>query len=341
MKEGYLYKKLPNKKAKCLTCSHYCILSPGQRGACGTRENIDGKIYSLVYGRAIAEHIDPIEKKPLFHFLPGSFSLSIATVGCPFRCDWCQNWEISQAPKPDKPIEGFGLLPEQIVKDAKKQGCQSISYTYTEPAIFLEYALDTMKLAKKEGLYNNWVSDGYSSKEAIDLVAAYLDAINVDLKAFSEETYQKYTGGRLKAVLDSLKRFYQKGIHLEITTLIIPGINDSEKEIESIAKFIISELDQRVPWHLSRFFPAYKMIDRPPTPIETLNKAYQIGKELGLKFVYLGNVYDPEKESTFCPNCRALAIERIGYNTSIKGLRVKGKKGYCKNCGEDLNLWLG
>jgi pyruvate formate lyase activating enzyme len=334
MKESYLYEKLTDKRVRCNTCSQRCLILPGKRGICGTRENINGKLYSLVYGKAIAEHVDPIEKKPLFHFLPGSFSLSIATVGCCFRCSWCQNYEISQAPKPDKPIEGFDLPPEKIVKDAKAQGCQSISYTYTEPSIFLEYALDTMKLAKKEGLLNNWVSDGYMTHESLDLIAPYLDAINVDLKAFKEETYQKYIGGRLQPVLDNLKEIYARKIHLEITTLVIPGVNDSEKELTQIAQFIKDELGPEIPWHISRFFPAYKMLDVPPTPIETLEKAYEIGKKVGLKFVYLGNVSDPKKESTYCPKCGEPVIERIGYQVNIKNL----KNGKCGKCGEDLNI---
>lgn len=345
MKEAYLYKKLGSGKTRCLTCSHYCVISEGQRGICGTRENMGGKIYSLVYGKAVAENIDPIEKKPLFHFLPGSFSLSIATVGCPFFCHWCQNWQISQqpkgtlsVPKPQNPIEGFDLLPEKIVQDAIQQNCASISYTYTDPAIFLEYALDTMKLAKKAGLKNVWVSDGYSSKEAVKLIAPYLDAINVDLKAFKEETYQKYIGGRLEKVLESIKDFYKRGIHLEITTLVIPNLNDSEEELKSIAEFIKKNLGPEVPWHISRFFPAYKMIDRPKTPIKTLQKAYQIGKEAGLQFVYLGNISDPEKESTYCPKCGETMVSRVGYFTQIKNVKMKQNKGYCGKCGSDLNL---
>jgi len=334
MKETYLYEKLEGKKVRCNTCSQRCFILPGSRGVCGTRENIDGKLYSLVYGKAIAEHVDPIEKKPLFHFLPGSYSLSISTVGCCFSCWWCQNYEISQQPKSNKQIEGFDLPPEQIVKDAKREDCQSISYTYTEPSIFLEYALDTMKLAKKEGLLNNWVSDGYMTPEALDLITPYLDAINVDLKAFKEKTYQKYIGGRLQVVLENLKDIYRRGIHLEITTLVIPGLNDSKNELTQIAKFIKNELGSEVPWHISRFFPAYKMMDREPTKVETLQNAYEIGKRAGLSFVYLGNVSDPKRESTYCPKCGELVIFRSGYTIEIKNL----KDGLCGKCGEDLNI---
>lgn len=342
MKETYLYQKLktPKNAVRCQTCNHFCVILPDKRGICGTRENQNGKLFSLVYGKACAENVDPIEKKPLFHFLPGSFSLSIATVGCPLRCAWCQNWQISQAPKPNKPIEGFNLSPEEIVKHAIDENCQSISYTYTEPAIFLEYALDTMKLAKKHKLYNNWVSDGYSSPQALKLVAPYLDAINVDLKAFKDETYRKYCGARLKGVLESLKQIKNLGIHLEVTTLVIPTINDSEKELAQIAKFIKENLGDKTPWHISRFFPAYKLMEILETPISTLEKAYQIGKNVGLKFVYLGNVFDPQKESTYCPKCGQEAIHREGYNVEIKNLKEKNKKGFCAKCNEDLNIFL-
>jgi len=348
LREACLYQKLkkPKGAVRCLTCNHYCLISPGKRGAppqrgiCGTRENRNAKIYSLVYGQAVAENVDPIEKKPLFHFMPGTFSLSIATVGCPFQCKWCQNWQISQAPKPDKQIEGFELSPQKIVQDAIAEKCQSISYTYTEPAIFLEYALDTMKLAKKEGLKNIWVSDGYSSKEALTLVAPYLDAINVDLEAFKDETYRKYCGGRLQPVLESLKTIKKLGIHLEVTTLIIPAINDSKKELTQIAQFIKKYLGENTPWHISRFFPAYQLLNLPPTPVETLEKAYQIGKKAGLKFVYLGNVFNTEKESTFCPKCGQEIIHRENYNIKIQNLKIKSQKGFCKNCGEDLNIRL-
>lgn len=254
----------------------------------------------------------------------------------------CQNWEISQQPKPDKPIEGFDLSPSQIVKDAKAQGVQSISYTYTEPSIFLEYALETMKLAKKNNLLNNWVSDGYMTPESLDLISPFLDAINVDLKAFKEETYEKYIGGRLKPVLDNLKEIYRRGIHLEITTLVIPTINDSEEELRQIARFIKNELGKKVPWHISRFFPAYKMLSLPPTLIETLEKAYEIGKEEGLDFVYLGNVFDPKRESTYCPKCGIMIIERSGYEIKVKreNLKVENNRGFCQKCGEDLNVLI-
>jgi len=298
MKESYLYKKLPAGKVLCLTCSHNCVILPGRRGICGVRQNIDGKLYSLVYGKAIAEHIDPIEKKPLYHFLPHTFTYSIATVGCNFRCDWCQNWQISQSPKLENPIQGFELTPAEIVERAKQTKCPSISYTYTEPTIFLEYALDTMKLAHRRGLANIWVSNGYMSQQTLKLILPYLDAINVDLKSFKENTYQKYCGAKLKPILENLKTIAKSKVHLEITTLVIPGINDSTKEIEQIAQFIAKELGQDIPWHISRFFPAYKMNETAQTPLEILKTAAAIGKRTGLQFIHLGNIFESLSRST-------------------------------------------
>ncbi len=290
MKECYLFEKLNNMCVVCKTCSHRCIIPENKRGICAVRENRQGKLFLLVYGKAIAAHIDPIEKKPLFHFMPGTFTYSVATVGCNFSCKWCQNFEISQQPKPNNEILGFELSPEQIVKNAQKEKCPSISYTYTEPTIFLEYALDTMKLAHNVGLKNIWVSNGYMTPETLKMITPYLDAINVDLKSFSEKTYQKYCGVHLKPILENLKQIKNNKIHLEITTLIIPGVNDSEKELTQIAQFIAKKLGKDVPWHISRFFPAYKMMDAEITSIETLNSAEKIGKNQGLKYVHKGNI---------------------------------------------------
>jgi len=293
MHEALLYKKLSGKKLQCQACNHHCIIQEGRRGICGVRENQKGKLYSLVYGKIIAEHIDPIEKKPLYHFMPGSFSLSIATVGCNFRCLHCQNADISQISKErpeDVKILGEDIKPEKIVQDALDNKCPSISYTYTEPTIFVEYALDCMKLAKENDLRNVWVSNGYMTKETLDLVGEYLDATNIDLKAFTEEFYQEVCGARLKPVLENLIDIKKRRIWLEITTLIIPGKNDSEKELKQIAEFIKNKLGDDTPWHVSRFFPYYKMKDVPPTPIEKVYEAAEIGKKAGLKYVYPGNV---------------------------------------------------
>ena len=292
MKEIYLYKKLKDKKAQCQNCAHYCVIENGKRGICQVKENKEGKLYSLVYGKACAVNIAPIEKKPFFHFLPGTQSLSIATVGCNFTCANCQNWTISQGPKIFKIIEGKEVSPKKIVELALKNNLPSISYTYTEPAVYSEYALDTMKLAKKAGLKNAWISNGFWSKELFNLVSPYLDAANIDLKSFSDKFYQKYCGGRLQPVLDTLKRLKEKRIWVEITTLVIPTLNDSEKNFEKIANFIKEELDPETPWHISRFFGAvsWKLQNLPDTPIEILKKAREIGKKADLKYVYIGNI---------------------------------------------------
>lgn len=294
MKECYLYQK-SGDYVICQTCNHRCRIAPYRHGICGVRENQKGKLYSLIYGRVISENIDSIEKKPLYHFMPGTKSLSIASVGCNFRCLWCQNWDISQCTKENTDrtqftnIMGVEMEPEQIVEHAKAAKTPSISYTYTEPTIFLEFALDTMKLAKKAGLKNIWVSNGYMTKECLDLIAPYLDAINVDLKGFNEENYLKYTGAKLQPVLDNIKDIYKRDIHIEVTTLIVPGVNDDEKQLKDIAKFLAS-ISKNIPWHISRFFPTYKMLDAPPTPVETLELAESIGKKAGLKYIHLGNV---------------------------------------------------
>jgi len=337
MVETYLYKKLPDKKVQCQNCAHYCVILPKNRGICGVRENIDTKLYALNYGKIIACYIDPIEKKPFFHFLPGSRSLSVATVGCNFRCDNCQNWDISQSPKPQNPILGDDLSPEEIVKLAIKDKLPSISYTYTEPTIFSEYALDTMKLAKKAGLKNNWVTNGFLSKEVLEMVAPYLDVANVDLKSFSDDFYIKNCSGKLQPILDTLKRMKTRKIWVEITTLVIPTLNDNEKTFKNIANFIKKDLGAETPWHISQFSGAisWKLQDLPETPIETLKMAYEIGKKAGLKYVYTGNVPGLPSEDTFCPKCGALCINRTGYVVSRHD-----KNGKCPKCNEDLNLTL-
>jgi len=353
MIEAYLYKKLVGKKVQCQNCAHYCILSPGQKGICGVRENRNGKLYSLVYGKACAINIDPIEKKPFFHFLPGSQSLSVATVGCNFKCASCQNYDISQMPQLTGKVEGEEIPPEKIVEIALKNNLPSISYTYTEPGIFSEYALDTMKLAKKAGLKNNWVTNGFCSKELFDLIYPYLDAANVDLKGFSDEFYQRYCGGKLQPVLDTLKRLKRKKtraqnnfvlgrahkicapIWTEVTTLVIPTLNDKEEVFRNIAKFIKNELGPETPWHISQFCGAisWKLQNISDTPVETLQKAYKIGKEIGLKYVYTGNVPGLDSEDTYCPKCGTLSIKRTGYH-----IERRDKAGHCPKCGEDLSI---
>ncbi len=338
MKEALLYKKLDNKKVQCQNCSHYCIIKPDRKGICGVRKNIDRELYSLAYGKPCTVHIDPIEKKPLFHFLPGSNSLSIATVGCQFSCKNCQNWQISQAPKEKDEIEGKEISPQEIVDLALKNNLPSISYTYTDPIVFSEYALDIMKLAHKNGIKNVWVSSGFWSEELFEIISPYLDAANIDLKGFSEEFYKEVCGGKLKPVLKNLKETKEKGIWLEVTTLIIPTLNDSKETFKNIAEFIEEELGAETPWHISKFSGAlsWKLKDLSSTPIETLEKAYEIGKEAGLKYVYLGNVPQiKDKEDTFCSQCDSLMIDRTGYN-----IKRYDKEGKCDQCGANLNLIL-
>lgn len=292
MKEALFYQKLPGQRVRCQICSHFCLVSSGQRGLCGVRENRKGKFYALNYGKVIAKHIDPIEKKPLYHFLSGSFSYSIATVGCNFRCANCQNWQISQTPQLTGEIAGQDCPPQRIIEEAVKNNCPSISYTYTEPTVFLEYALEIMKLAKKKGLKNIWVTNGFISRPALNLILPYLDAANVDLKSFEEKFYQKYCGGRLKPVLDNLKEMGKRNVWLEVTTLVIPGLTDQEKNLKQIAQFIKKEIGPETPWHISRFFPeiSWQLHDLPATPLKTIEKAYQIGLKAGLKNIYKGNI---------------------------------------------------
>ncbi|MBP2665308.1 MAG: Radical domain protein [Firmicutes bacterium] len=290
MKEAILYEKSEGNKVKCVACNHKCNIAEGKRGICGVRENSQGTLYTLNYGKTVAAHIDPIEKKPLYHFLPGTMIYSFAAVGCNFRCSWCQNWEIAQSPKPSKPIDGSDVSPKEHVQRAIKYECPSIAYTYSEPTIFVEYALDTMKLARGEGLKNVWVTNGYMSRETLDMVIPFLDATNVDFKGPNDGVYEKYCGGTAEPVMDNLKYLYEAGVHLEITTLIVPGINDKPGQLEKIARFIARELSRDVPWHISRFFPAWKMMDTPITPLETLESAKAIGQSEGLKHIHVGNV---------------------------------------------------
>lgn len=337
MIEAHLYKKLYRKKVKCLNCSHYCIIPDKRRGICGVRENQAGKLYSLNYGKAVALNIDPIEKKPLFHFLPGSFSLSFGAAGCNFRCLNCQNWDISQSPSLNKKIQDKEMSPGKIVAEALNNKLPSISYTYTEPAVFSEYALETMKIAKTQGLKNCWITNGYWSKELFDLIVPYLDAVNVDLKGFTDNFYAKNCGAKLKPVLETLKKLKKKNVWIEITTLVIPSLNDSEKSFKDIAEFIKDNLGEETPWHISRFSPdiSWKLNEIPETPIKTLQKAYNIGKEAGLKYVYTGNAAGLISEDTFCPHCGALVIDRLGYK-----VKRFDKNGYCPKCKEYLNIKL-
>ncbi|MCD6093834.1 MAG: AmmeMemoRadiSam system radical SAM enzyme [Candidatus Omnitrophica bacterium] len=324
MKEALLYVKLPDKSVRCHLCAHHCLIREGKRGICRVRENQGGVLYSLVYGKPVAQHIDPIEKKPLFHFYPGSLAYSIATCGCNFHCLWCQNWEISQIFSSQNSKE---VNPAKIVATAQESGCQSIAYTYTEPTIFFEYAYDIARRAQGVGLANIYISNGYMSEEMLKEFWPYLDAANVDLKAFRDETYRRYIGGYLQPVLNNLKQIKKYGIWLEVTTLIIPEINDSVEELRDMAEFIVQELGPDTPWHLSRFFPAYKM-NAPITPLTTLEKAKEIGLKAGLRYVYEGNIADREKINTYCPNCGRLLIRRSGFSVLENFIQ----EAHCPDC---------
>ncbi|ODS39224.1 MAG: AmmeMemoRadiSam system radical SAM enzyme [Candidatus Altiarchaeales archaeon WOR_SM1_79] len=329
MKEALLYQKLDKEKIRCNLCAHHCIVHPGKAGICIVRENSNGIFYTKVYGRAIAQHVDPIEKKPLYHFYPGSKAYSVATPGCNFHCIFCQNWDISQITRSEILKSGNNATPEQIVSNAKQTGCKSIAYTYTEPTIFFEYSYDSARLAHEAGLKNIYISNGYMTYEMLDMISPYLDAINIDLKAFREKTYKSLMGARLQPVLDNLKKIKQLGIWLEITSLIIPGINDDPEEIRDVANFIVAELGVGVPWHISQFFPAYKMKDVPSTPLKTLQTAKKIGYKERLNYVYVGNVVSDRNMDTKCPECGYVLIERSDFGIT----QNKIKDWHCPNCG--------
>ncbi|MCP4021804.1 MAG: AmmeMemoRadiSam system radical SAM enzyme, partial [Desulfobacteraceae bacterium] len=313
--ETLIYEQIGKKKVKCGICSHFCIIEEGKRGLCCVRENQGGKLYSLVYSKLIATSIDPIEKKPVFHLKPGSYSYSIATVGCNFKCVFCQNANIAQMPGDHQGlIQGKEMTPAKIVDQAVKTGCASISYTYTEPTVYFELAFETAKLAKAEGLLNIFVTNGFMSAKALEMVAPYLDAANVDLKSFSDKFYQKYCKARLEPVKENLKAMKALGILKEITTLVIPSLNDDIDEIRAMASFIHNELGSETPWHISRFHPSYKLDKIGPTPVQTLEKIYQAGKDAGLKYVYTGNAPGLASENTYCHACDTVLIKRHGYD---------------------------
>lgn len=332
IKEGMLYEKRAEAQVRCNLCAHRCSIKPGKRGICGVRENREGVLYSLVYGTLIAENIDPIEKKPFFHVYPSSQSYSIATPGCNFSCSFCQNHDISQMPRTTRMITGEDFLPVEIVARAKKTGVKTIAYTYTEPTIYFEMAFDTAEIASEAGLENVFVTNGFMTVETIEKISPYLAAANVDLKSFRDEFYRKQCGARLNPVLESLQKMKEKGIWIEITTLLIPALNDSDEELKDIANFIAG-LGKEIPWHISRFHPQFKMRDLPPTPVTSLHRAAQIGRNAGLKYVYSGNVPGDEGENTKCFNCGNLLIERCGFR--IVGLNLQGNK--CPECATVLD----
>ena len=327
MKEALFYRKGNNQEVHCFLCFHCCTIQPGKTGICGVRENREGVLYSLVYGTAISEAVDPIEKKPLFHFYPGSQSFSIATVGCNFKCLHCQNSSISQMPRDERRIAGNDLPPATIVKLTDKFSCRSISYTYTEPTVYFEYAYDTACLAREARLTNVFVTNGYTGPEALTAIGPYLDAANIDLKSFSETFYRTVCGAKLQPVLDTIALYHKLGIWIEITTLTIPGHNDSDDELRAIARFI-KGLDERIPWHITAFHPTYRMTDQTRTPVSTLKRAREIGFGEGLRYVYQGNIPGEEGENTFCYSCKKLLIQRLGF-TIAENRIADGSCPYC------------
>jgi len=335
--EAYLYESLEDNKVKCNLCSHRCLIKDGGRGICGVRQNAGGSLQTLVYGKLIARHIDPIEKKPLFHFLPGTLSYSIATVGCNFRCQFCQNADIAQMPADHNGrIVGETCSPSSVVAAAEYGGCQSISYTYTEPTVFFEFAYETAKLAADKGLRNVFVTNGYMTAEALEMIHPYLNAANVDLKAFNAKYYKEICGARLKHVQATLKLMKSLGIFVEVTTLIVPDLNDDPAELKDLAEFIAQDLGPATPWHISRFHPTYKLTGSHPTPVKTLTAAREIGLKAGLRYVYTGNVPGNAAENTFCYSCGETAIERRGFQ--VGKLRIEG--GQCIKCGAKIDgIW--
>ena len=327
--EAMLYEKRDDGSCDCLLCAHRCHIAEGKRGVCRVRENRSGTLYSLVYGMLISANADPIEKKPLYHFLPGTRSLSIATAGCNFHCDYCQNWQISQTNGAG--IPGDFTPPEEIVRAAESQGCPSISYTYTEPTIFFETAHDSAKLAKEKGIRNCFVTNGYETPETIEAMTGLIDAANVDLKAFNDSFYRSRCGGRLEPVLDSIRRMHAAGIRIEVTTLLIPGFNDDPDELKGLVAFL-AEISPDIPWHVSRYHPDYKFDRARSTPADAIFRALELGRAAGLRYLYAGNLPAGDYENTHCPECGETVIERTGFHARIVGLDGAA----CAACGYEM-----
>jgi pyruvate formate lyase activating enzyme len=335
MKEAYLYDKLENERVRCVLCNHHCLIESGTKGRCGVRENRSGTLVSLVYGKVVASHVDPIEKKPLFHYLPGTLSYSIATVGCNFKCLFCQNADISQMPSDHERITGQQMTPARIVEEASASRSATIAYTYTEPTIYFELAVDTARIATQRGFKNVFVSNGYMTTQCLQEIFPDLHAANIDLKAFSESFYKEQCGAKLGPVLKTLETMNEMGVWLEVTTLLIPGLNDSSDELRQIARFL-ADLNPDIPWHISRFHPTYRLTHIPSTPPEKIRKARDIGYESGLKYVYTGNLPGDEGEKTFCHACSELLIDRVGFLVT----HSKIEKNCCPKCGERIpGVW--
>ncbi len=337
LKEALLYEKIDGGKVHCLLCPRDCRIAEGGAGYCGVRVNQGGKLFTLIYGVVSSIANDPIEKKPLFHFYPGTKVLSVGTYGCNMRCGHCQNWQIAHAVYAKQNLPSELILPEQLIEIAKKEGSSGIAWTYNEPSIWLEYSLDGAKLAKAAGLYTVWVTNGYVNLPALDEIGPYLDAFRVDIKGFTNEFYKKLAkvpdyDPVLKATIHAKKRW---NMHVECITNIIPTMNDDEAQLRGIAKWMVKELGPGTPWHVTRFIPYLEYADLYPTPVETLERAQMIGYEEGLRYVYIGNVPGHKGENTYCHNCKKLLIERIGFKTEVVGLR---DRTFCSNCGEDIGI---
>jgi pyruvate formate lyase activating enzyme len=321
----------PGGSVRCVACAHRCLIRPGRAGICHVRENRDGDLVTLVYGRAVAANADPIEKKPLFHVYPGSVAFSIATRGCNFHCLHCQNWAISQTGRDGRDAQSFDLTPSEVVEAAISVGARSVAYTYTEPTIFIEYVLDTARLAAEAGLANVLVTNGYQTPEALDLLGPVVHAANVDLKSFDDQFYRKVCGARLAPILASLVGMRERGIWVEVTTLLIPGLNDETRKLAELARWIVTELGPETPWHVSRFFPTYRLTDLDPTPAATVERTVEIGRAAGLAHVYSGNLRDGD-EDTHCSGCGETLIRRRGFRSMPTGLVGGG----CGRCGREL-----
>lgn len=326
------WEPLDGGKVRCVLCAHSCVVGEGKTGICGVRRNDGGELFTLVYGRLVAERPDPVEKKPLFHFLPGTLTHSVATAGCNMHCANCQNYAISQVAREVSQLPGIYSDPVAVAQRAVGLGAQSVSCTYTEPTVFLEFGLDLMREAKALNLKTVFVSNGFMSPEARGSVEGLLDAANVDLKSMEDGFYRKICGARLAPVLETIAALKAMGVWVEVTTLVIPGENDSDAQLAEVAKFIAS-VDREMPWHVSAFHPDYKMLDKPPTPVATLSKAREIGLAEGLRFVYQGNRPGGGGEDTQCPSCGRTAIGRRGY--TLSGLALDDR-GNCRNCGSAI-----
>jgi pyruvate formate lyase activating enzyme len=323
---------MPDGAVRCGVCAHRCLVRPGRIGICGVRENRDGTLVSTAYGAAVAIALDPIEKKPLFHVAPGTWAYSLATAGCPFHCVFCQNWEIAQGPRLGMRPPAHPLPPDRAVHEALESGARAIAYTYVEPTVFLEYALAIARPAHSAGLLNLFITDGYATPEAIDLLAPVLDAANVDLKAFDDTFYRRRCGARLVHVLEALEAYHRAGVWIEVTTLVIPGENDDPAELRDLTAWLVEHLGAETPWHISRFHPAFRMQDRPPTPAATLRRVADIGRAAGLRHVYVGNAPELALEDTRCAACDELLIARAGYQVR----RWLLPDGTCPRCGRAL-----